>query len=103
MGKPSKASRRNGIIRLRQRQKLKNTSHVKQIKVKEEEISDLQIEVQRLNKFINEAGEKIFNGFMRSEWEKQNLLKWINFYTAQIKDMEKELYLNNLRTEAIEN
>jgi hypothetical protein len=35
MGKPSKASRKNGIIRLRQRQKLKKTSHIKQIKAKE--------------------------------------------------------------------
>jgi hypothetical protein len=35
---------------------------------------------------------------MKSEREKQNLLKWIDFYTEQIKDMEKKLYLNSLKT-----
>ena len=35
---------------------------------------------------------------MKSEREKQNLLKWIGFYTEQIKDMEKKLYLNSLKT-----
>ena len=90
MGKPSKASRRNGITRLRQRQKLKKISYIKQIETKEEEIGDLQIEVQRLKKFIEDAGEKVIDEFMKSEREKQNLLKWINFYTEQIKDMEKK-------------
>src|SRR5215469_18762505 len=98
MGKPSKASRKNRITRLRQRQKLKKTSHIKQIKAKEEEISDLQIEVQKLKKFIEEAKEKVTDVFIRSEREKQNLLKWIGFYTEQIKYMEKKLYLNSLKT-----
>ncbi|GBB86080.1 hypothetical protein RclHR1_32100001 [Rhizophagus clarus] len=98
MGKPSKASRRNGITRLRQRQKLKKISYIKQIETKEEEIGDLQIEVQRLKKFIEDAGEKVIDEFMKSEREKQNLLKWINFYTEQIKDMEKKQYLNKLKT-----
>jgi hypothetical protein len=35
---------------------------------------------------------------MKSEREKQNLLKWIDFYTEQIKDVEKKLYLNSLKT-----
>ena len=35
---------------------------------------------------------------MKSEREKQDLLKWIGFYTEQIKDMEKKLYLNSLKT-----
>ncbi len=35
---------------------------------------------------------------MKSEREKENLLKWIDFYTEQIKDMEKKLYLNSLKT-----
>lgn len=98
MGKPSKASRRNGITRLRQRQKLKKTSHIKQIKAKEEEIGDLQIEVQKLKKFIEEAKEKVIDEYMKSEREKQNLLKWIDFYTKQIKDMKEKQYLNSLKT-----
>lgn len=98
MGKPSKASRKNGIIRLRQRQKLKKTSHIKQIKAKEEEIGDLQIEIQKLKQSIEETKEKVIDEFMKSEREKQNLLKWIDFYTEQIKDMEKKLYLNSLKT-----
>jgi len=97
MGKPSKASQKNGITRLRQRQKLKKISHIKQIKAKEEEIGDLQIEVQKLNKFIEEAKEKVTDEFMKSKHKKENLLKWIDFYTEQIKDMEKKLYLNSLK------
>ena|ERR1051325_5328043 len=96
MGKPSKASRKKDIIRLQQRQKLKKFSYVKQIKKKEEEIGDLQIELQKLNKFIDEAGEKVINEFTKSDHEKKNLLKWIDLYTEQIKDMEKKLYLNDL-------
>ena len=98
MGKPSKASRKNGITRLRQRRKLKKISHIKQIKAKDEEIGDLQIEVQKLKRFIEEAGEKVIDEFVKSEREKQNLLKWIDFYTKQIKDMEEKLYLNSLKT-----
>jgi hypothetical protein len=98
MGKPSKASRKNKVVRLQQRRKLKKMSHIKQIKAKDEEIGDLQIEVQKLKRFIEEAGEKVIDEFVKSEREKQNLLKWIDFYTKQIKDMEEKLYLNSLKT-----
>jgi hypothetical protein len=97
MGKPSKASRGKDIIRLHKRKKLEQLSNVNQIKKKEEEIHHLQIEVQQLKKFISEAGEKVVNGFTRCNRENNNLLKWISIYTEQIKDLEKEVHLTNLR------
>ena len=89
MGKPSKASRKKGVIRLRKRQKLKKISHTKQLKEQEEEIGDLQVEIQKLKKFIEAAKERVIDEFMKSESEKKNLLKWIDVYTKQIKKWRK--------------
>jgi hypothetical protein len=103
MGKPSKLSRKNGIIRLRHRKRLEKLSYTKQIKEKEIEISDLQIEVQKLSKFIEEAGRKVICEFNKSEREQKNLLKWIDIYTKQISDLEKKIYLADLKNYISEN
>ena len=72
--KPSKASRKNDAARQLKRRQKKNY-FLMQIKKKEVEIGDLQIEVQRLNKFINNAGEKVINKFNKLHNEQSNLLK----------------------------
>lgn len=77
MGKPSKASRKNDIIRLQRRQKLGKIFYENQIKKKEEEIGDLQIEVQQLKTFIEEAKEEVINRFTQSNREKNSLLEYI--------------------------
>ena len=97
MGKSSKASRRKDNTRLRQRRRLEKFSNTNQIKKKEEEIADLQVEIQRLNKFIEEAKEKVIDKLTQSNHEQNNLLKWIDLFTEQIKNQEKEIYSLNLK------
>src|SRR5947209_18510620 len=97
MGKPSKASRKNDANRL-QRRRQRNNFFLKRIKQKEGEVSDLQIEVQKLRQFIEGAGEKVIYEFNKLHHDQNDLLKWINLYVEQIKDLEKEIYLLNLKS-----
>ncbi|CAI2186770.1 8113_t:CDS:2 [Funneliformis geosporum] len=97
MGRPSKFSRSNHIARLRKRPNLKECYYAKKIKQKEEEISDLQVDIQNFQKFIKEAGGKVYEELNKSQREQNNLLKWIDVYTEQIKNLEKELHLLQLK------
>lgn len=96
MGKPSKASRKNDSNR-QQRRRQRNNFFLKQIRQREEEIGDLQIKVQELQQFIDRAGERVIYEFDKLHLEQNNLLKWINLYVEQIKNMEKEIHSFKLK------
>src|SRR4051794_12164045 len=96
MGKPSKASRKNDANRL-QRRRQRNNFFLKQIKQREEELGDLQIKVQKLQQFIEGAGEKVIYEFNKLHHDQSNLLKWTNLYVEQIKNMEEEIHSLKLK------
>ena len=96
MGKPSKASRKNDSNR-QQRRRQRNNFFLKKIKQREEEIGDLQIKVQEFQQFIDKAGERVIYEFDKLHHDQDNLLKWINLYVEQIKNMEKEIHSLKLK------
>ncbi|CAG8740539.1 5976_t:CDS:2, partial [Funneliformis caledonium] len=53
---------------------------------------------QELEKFITEAGETVMREMTKKENEQTNLLKWIEVYTNQIKNLENDLYTLRLRS-----
>ncbi|CAI2177155.1 5648_t:CDS:2 [Funneliformis geosporum] len=50
-----------------------------EIKEKEEEIDELQVEIQNFQKFIKEAGEKVYGELNKSEQIK-NLEKGLHYF-----------------------
>src|SRR4051812_47873611 len=96
MSKPSKASRNNDSNR-QQRRRQRNNFFLKKIKQREEEIGDLQIKVQEFQQFIDRAEERVMYEFDKLHHDQDNLLKWINLYVKQIKNMEKEIHSLKLK------
>jgi len=95
MGKPSKASLNNDTARQRHRRrqyKQYKEQLMNQIKIKEEIISDLQIQHQELQKFIEKAGKETVHELNKCYHERETMLKWMEIYTQQIKNQERELY-----------
>jgi hypothetical protein len=93
MGKPSLKSRKSSQIRKKNRK----IRMIKEIKKKEEEISDLQIQMQDFKKTVFDTGENFLNKFEQQSRENNNLVEWLKLYDKQIKDYEKEIYDLNLR------
>src|SRR5687768_3034853 len=92
MGKPSKASRNSDFIRQQRRKQTYEEQLISQKKIKKEKISDLQIQNQEFQKFIEKAGEEVINKLKKCYHENETMLKWITIYSQQIKNQEKEIY-----------
>ena len=73
MGKPSFKSRKSA-----QKRKMKRQTRL--IKQKEEEVGDLQIQTQEIQKFINDNGKKVIDGLNKCSQENDNLVKWLKIY-----------------------
>ena len=67
------------------------------IENKEEEISDLQIQMQEFKKSVFDTEKKISEEVKKNSQENNNLVKWLNIYDKQIKKNEKEIYDLNVR------
>ena len=67
------------------------------IENKEEEISDLQIQMQEFKNSVFDTGKNIFDKVKKTSQENDNLVKWLNIYDKQIKENEKEIYDLNVR------
>ena len=70
---------------------------IKELKEKEEEVSDLQIQMQDFKKTVFDTGENILNKVKKYSRENNNLVEWLKLYDKQMKDYEKEIYNLNLR------
>jgi len=70
---------------------------IKELKKKEEEVSDLQIQMQNFKKTVFDTGENILNKVEKYSRENNNLVEWLKLYDKQMKDYEKEIYNLNLR------
>lgn len=70
---------------------------IKELKKKEEEVSDLQIQMQDFKKTVIDTGENILNKVEKYSRENNNLVEWLKLYDKQMKDYEKEIYNLNLR------
>jgi len=70
---------------------------IKELKKKEEEVSDLQIQMQDFKKTVFDTGENLLNKFGQCSRENGNLVEWLKLYDKQIKDYEKEIYDLNLQ------
>lgn len=70
---------------------------IKELKEKEEEVSDLQIQMQDFKKIVFDSGKSLLNNIERCSRENNNLVEWLKLYDIQIKDYEKEIYDLNLR------
>ena len=66
------------------------------IKQKEEEVGDLQIQMQEIQKFINDNGKQVIDGLNKCSQENDNLVKWLKIYDEQIKNQEKEIYAKEM-------
>ena len=93
MGKPSNKSRKTSQIRKKNR-KIQLT---KQIKNKEEEIADLQIQMHDFKKDVNDAGEKLIYEINKCSRENNNLVKWLKLYDEQLKNYQQEIYNLNVK------
>lgn len=85
MGKPSFKSRKTSQTRKKKRL-------MKQIKSKEEEISDLQIQMQDFKKNVEVVGKSLFNEMNKCSRENNNLVKWLKLYDEQLNNYQKEIY-----------
>lgn len=93
MGKPSKKSRISSSIRKKKRKSLL----AKNLKSKDNEIADLQIEMLDIKNFIERVGDRAVNEFNKCSRENTNLVNWLKIYDEQIKGYEKEIYNLSLR------
>ena len=94
MGKPSTFSRKNSHIRKKKWQLLLK----KQIKCKDEEVADLQLQMHDIRKFVEGASESVTYELNKCSRENNNLVNWLKLYDKQIKDYEKEIYHLKLRS-----
>jgi len=85
MGKPSFKSRKTSQARKKKRL-------MKQIKSREEEVSDLQIQMQDFKKNVEDAGEIVFKELNKRSRENDNVAKWLKIYDKQINDYRTEIY-----------
>ncbi len=79
MGKPSKRSRKTSYLRKKKR-KLRLT---RSLKSKEEEISDLQIQIIDFEKLAADSGESILYEVNKCSRENNNLVEWLKLYQPQ--------------------
>src|SRR6266496_3548621 len=93
MGKPSKKSRKTSYLRKKKR-KLRLT---RSLKSKEEEISDLQIQIIDFEKLAADSGESILYEVNKCSRENNNLVEWLKLYDEQIKNYQREIYNLNLK------
>ena len=88
MGKPSIKSQKTSQIRSNNRKILLK----KQMKNKEEEIADLQIQMHDFKKSVECVGEKVFGEINKCSQENNNLAKWLTLYDEQLKSHQQEIY-----------
>lgn len=93
MGKPSIKSRKTSLIRKKNR-KIQLT---RQIKNKEEEITDLQIQMHDFKKDTYNAGEKLIDELNKCSRENNNLVKWLKLYDEQLNNYQQEIYNLNIK------
>src|SRR6266498_3767425 len=93
MGKPSKRSHKTSYLRKKKR-KLRLT---RSLKSKEEEISDLQIQIIDFEKLAADSGESILYEVNKCSRENNNLVEWLKLYDEQIKNYQREIYNLNLK------
>ncbi|CAB5375014.1 unnamed protein product [Rhizophagus irregularis] len=93
MGKPSLNSRKSS----RNHKKNRRERMLKELKGKDEEVADLQVQLLDFKKVVYDSGEKLLNKLEKSSRENNNLVKWLKIYDEKIKDYEKEIYDLNLR------
>jgi hypothetical protein len=65
---------------------------LKELKDKEVEVSDLQIQMQDFKKSVFDSGEILLNKFEKCSRENNNLVEWLKIYDNQIKEYKKEMY-----------
>ena len=65
---------------------------MKQIKSREEEVSDLQIQMQDFKKDVEDTGKILFKELNKRSRENDNLVKWLKTYEKQINDYQEEVY-----------
>lgn len=94
MGKPSIKSRKTSQIRSKNRKIL----FKKQMKNKEEEIADLQIQMHDFKKSVECVGEKVFGEINKCSRENNNLVKWLTLYDEQLKSHQQEIYNLQVRS-----
>lgn len=90
MGKPSFKSRKTSQIRKKKRL-------MKQIKSKEEEVADLQIQMQDFKKNVEDVGKNLLVEINKCSRENNNLVKWLKLYDEQLNHYQKELYNLNVK------
>ena len=93
MRRPSIKSRRSSHIR-RKRRKIRL---LKNLNSKEEETSDLQVQLFDLEKLVSNKGRRILSDINKCSRENDNLVKWMKIYDEQIKNYQKEIYNLNLK------
>lgn len=93
MGKPSIKSQKSSHIRKKRRkiQLLKN------LKSKEEEIGDLQIQLLDFKKLVSNEGERVLSEINKCSRENNNLVEWLKYYDEQINNYQREIYDLNLK------
>ena len=79
------------------RRKRRKIQLLKNLKSKEEEIGDLQIQLLDLKKFVSNEGERILSEISKGTCENNNLVKWLKLYDEQIESYRKEIYNLNLK------
>ena len=67
------------------------------IENKEEEISDLQIQMQEFKKSVFNTEKNILYEVKKTSRENNNLVEWLKKYDKQIKENKKEIYDLNVR------
>lgn len=70
---------------------------LKELKGKDEEVADLQVQLQDFKKVVYDSEKKLLNKLEKSSCENNNLVEWLKIYDEKIKDYEKEIYDLNLR------
>ncbi|CAB4435289.1 unnamed protein product [Rhizophagus irregularis] len=81
----------------RNRKKNRRERMLKELKGKDEEVADLQVQLLDFKKVVYDSGEKLLNKLEKNSRENNNLVEWLKIYDEKIKDYEKEIYDLNLR------
>ena len=93
MGKLSIKSRKTSQIRKKNRK----NQLIRQIKNKEEEIADLQIQMHDFKKGVEDVGEKVIDKINKCSQENNNLVKWLKLYDEQLNNYQQEVYDLNVK------
>ena len=65
---------------------------MKQIKSREEEVSDLQIQMQDFKKTVEDVRKNLFKELNKCSCKNDNLAKWLKIYDKQINEYQEEIY-----------